>query len=391
MRYNFSMKTRMHKRLLAVSLGIAGILVSHPLSTRADLEVSGSVTIEARTDFDVPLAPLGEWVEIGTYGHCWHPRGVAVTWRPYCDGTWVWTDDGWYWESSEPWAWACYHYGTWVYDPTWGWCWLPDVVWAPAWVEWRTCDDYFGWVPCGPPGFVFEPSFFVFVESRNFCNRVRPSTVIINNTEIINRTTVVRNITRENREINGRTQTVIVNQGPRVDIVEKATGRSFKPTPIQQADRRTFNSIPRVVRQRSLLTQPSHDLQANPVRQPGPNGETHNAQPGHNVTAPPEHNNPSPEHNAPNNNYNPPQQHTPTAPPNNNNSSSGHWWDYHPSHPKSAPQPQPQPGNGNPHPNNPPGGYGGGGGGGGIPGGPPGGGGGGGDQSGHGHGHDNGH
>lgn len=76
-------------------------------------EVSASVEITAAADFHEPLAAHGAWIEVESYGRCWHPARVEAHWRPYCYGYWVWTDCGWYWVSDEPWAWACYHYGRW--------------------------------------------------------------------------------------------------------------------------------------------------------------------------------------------------------------------------------------------------------------------------------------
>src|SRR5262245_15766044 len=96
-------------------------------SVRADLEVSASVSIHSEADFYAPLTPHGGWVEVDTYGRCWRPARVAVDWQPYCEGRWVWTDCGWYWESSEPWGWACYHYGRWYYHPVHHWIWIPGV------------------------------------------------------------------------------------------------------------------------------------------------------------------------------------------------------------------------------------------------------------------------
>src|SRR5689334_7249602 len=90
----------------ALSLGDLG-------SVRADLEVSASVRVSAVAEFNAPLASHGTWVEVRGYGRCWRPSGIVVGWRPYCDGEWVWTDCGWYWQSDEPWSWACYHYGSW--------------------------------------------------------------------------------------------------------------------------------------------------------------------------------------------------------------------------------------------------------------------------------------
>ena len=92
----------------ARTIGLAVFLSLGASSAVADLEVSASVQIHARADFYAPLTPQGTWVEVGSYGRCWHPAHLAVEWRPYCYGHWVWTDCGWYWESDEPWAWACY-------------------------------------------------------------------------------------------------------------------------------------------------------------------------------------------------------------------------------------------------------------------------------------------
>ena len=94
------------------AIALVGSLGLAVLNARADLEVSAAVSIHAEGDFYAPLAAQGEWVEVGPYGRCWHPAHVAVEWRPYCAGYWEWTDCGWYWVSDEPWAWACYHYGS---------------------------------------------------------------------------------------------------------------------------------------------------------------------------------------------------------------------------------------------------------------------------------------
>ena len=134
---------------------LAGGLAINSFTARANFEVSAGVNIQAAADFTSPLAAEGAWVTVGSYGRCWHPNGVAVGWRPYCSGQWVWTDCGWYWQSDEPWAWACYHYGNWVYDGTIGWVWVPGIEWAPAWVSWRTGPGYIGWAPLGPRGVVY--------------------------------------------------------------------------------------------------------------------------------------------------------------------------------------------------------------------------------------------
>ncbi len=113
------------------------------------------------------LSPYGEWVSVGDYGRCWRPVGVAIGWRPYADGHWIWTDYGWTWASDYPWGWAPFHYGRWAFDPEYGWIWIPGYVWAPAWVEWRWGGGYAGWAPM-PPGFHFRVDVVVGPEQDDF-------------------------------------------------------------------------------------------------------------------------------------------------------------------------------------------------------------------------------
>ncbi|HTL59574.1 MAG TPA: DUF6600 domain-containing protein, partial [Candidatus Limnocylindrales bacterium] len=169
---------------------------------------------------------------------------VAVGWRPYCSGEWVWTDCGWYWHSEEPWGWACYHYGYWAEDPAYGWVWVPGVEWAPAWVSWRVGGGYIGWAPMAPPGFFFaarpKPESFVFIGSAHFGGSVGPSVVIFKNTTVFSKTAEVGGMKRESRTVTGASsQRVMVNNGPKVEEVQKATGKTFRAVPIQEASRRT--------------------------------------------------------------------------------------------------------------------------------------------------------
>jgi len=219
------------------AVGCASSLALSRVGAHAALEVSASVGIQATADFRAPLSPMGAWISVGTYGQCWRPSGVSVGWRPYCSGHWEWTDCGWYWESDEPWSWACYHYGYWVYDPTYFWVWVPGIQWAPAWVSWRVGGGYIGWAPYVPSGVrvtVTGPQF-VFVQTGHFTEPIRPSTVVVNNTTIINQTSVVSNIRRETRTVAGSVpQTVFVNEGPGVDVVQKATGNRLTARPVRE-------------------------------------------------------------------------------------------------------------------------------------------------------------
>ncbi len=213
------------------------------MSASADLEVSASVQIHARADFEAPLTVHGTWVAVGSYGRCWRPAHVAVEWRPYGCGEWVWTDCGWYWASEEPWAWACYHYGRWVFDPHEGWVWVPDVEWAPAWVSWRVGGGYIGWAPLAPPGlFIMHrsaPEHFVFVGAARFGEPIRPSAIMVKNSMIISKTVDMGGVKCESRNLGSGSQKVFVNSGPSVEMVQKASGKSFRMVSVRDASRNT--------------------------------------------------------------------------------------------------------------------------------------------------------
>ncbi|MGB9906368.1 MAG: DUF6600 domain-containing protein [Candidatus Saccharicenans sp.] len=139
--------------------------------------VYGEISISFIYDY---LGRYGLWVYYNPYGYVWIPRGVGRHWRPYTHGRWVWTEYGWTWVSNHPWGWIPFHYGRWGWDNRLGWFWVPDVIWAPAWVVWRFGDLYIGWAPL-PPGVDFVAGYglrwprrdlphyyWVFVEGRRF-------------------------------------------------------------------------------------------------------------------------------------------------------------------------------------------------------------------------------
>lgn len=133
------------KKILLVLLMIGGLAVTAEAKKPISFAIrSGNVGF-----FYSSLAPYGEWIQING-GYVWRPLHVSHGWRPYMYGRWAWTDYGWYWISNEPFGWATCHYGRWYYDDYYGWIWIPDDTWGPAWVEWRYNDDYIGWAPLSP-------------------------------------------------------------------------------------------------------------------------------------------------------------------------------------------------------------------------------------------------
>lgn len=158
-------------------------------TTRPAAAAVEQVEINEIEDFFEPLSEHGAWVNVRAFGWCWYPTEVDEDWRPYLEGQWVQTDEGPYWESDEPWAWACYHYGRWFWETDRGWLWKPDTTWAPAWVDWREGDDVVGWAPLPPRGYYagsygvyttetyIAPSWYVFVGYHSFWRPIYPSYV----------------------------------------------------------------------------------------------------------------------------------------------------------------------------------------------------------------------
>ncbi len=108
----------------------------------------------AEPNFYDSLSPYGNWLDAEGYGPVWQPTVATYDpyWQPYYDGGyWVNSDCGWYWMSDYSWGWAPFHYGRWFHHSHYGWCWAPGRVWSPAWVCWRSSNQYCGWAPL-PPG-----------------------------------------------------------------------------------------------------------------------------------------------------------------------------------------------------------------------------------------------
>jgi hypothetical protein len=111
----------------------------------------GSSTRPVEPPFSM-LNAYGQWFDLPPYGRVWQPT-VTYEWRPYGVGRWYWTDQGWYWDSPEPFAWVVYHYGTWTFVGASGWVWVPGYEWSPARVRWMVIDNYVGWSPLLPGGY----------------------------------------------------------------------------------------------------------------------------------------------------------------------------------------------------------------------------------------------
>jgi hypothetical protein len=209
--------------LLAATLAALLFTALPPTAARADVAVSFSF-------FHDNLSPYGHWVTVGSYGRCWYPAGVSAGWQPYTVGHWGWGDYGWTWVSADPWGDWTYRYGTWTFQPPWGWVWVPGYVWAPAWVTWSYTNDYIGWAPI-PPTFSFSVggyfgspvvvnrSAYCFVPRRGFATA---------NINVVN----VRVPVRQNQALLARSENVtrfpvsggvVRNEGLALRSVERAS------------------------------------------------------------------------------------------------------------------------------------------------------------------------
>ena len=139
------MKTTVRLTLHALALTC---LLAGTSPASADLTITLSTPVFYRE-----LEPHGSWFVMDPYGWVWQPAGLPFStgWRPYCNGgSWLWTDFGWYWNSSYAWGSIPFHFGWWVLSDN-GWVWVPGAYWAPAWVCWRYSPGFYGWAPLPPP------------------------------------------------------------------------------------------------------------------------------------------------------------------------------------------------------------------------------------------------
>ena len=119
----------------------------HYRRASADDDVGEDALPEPVRPYRSELSYYGSWVDVAPYGRCWVPGGVSAGWRPYGNGYWAYGPGGNFWVSYDPWGWAPYHYGRWVFVGGRGWFWVPGDMFSGAWVSWFYGPSYFGWCP----------------------------------------------------------------------------------------------------------------------------------------------------------------------------------------------------------------------------------------------------
>ncbi|HTG31711.1 MAG TPA: DUF6600 domain-containing protein [Thermoanaerobaculia bacterium] len=221
-------RTALLALLLLGSLAGAGFAQTS-ISAGIHIGPSGQSSVDLGFFYD-DLAQYGNWIERPNYGWAWTPRDVSADWRPYEDGHWVNSDQGWTWITDEPYGWATYHYGRWYEDPEIGWSWVPGEQWAPSWVSWQEGGDYIGWAPL-PPSVSLSVGFngilsvslaqdaYIFVPERYFL-APRLTTYIVPRARV---GTFFRNTRNySNYRYSGDR---IYNQGVPIDRIQRAVGR----------------------------------------------------------------------------------------------------------------------------------------------------------------------
>jgi hypothetical protein len=241
----------------------------------------------------------GNWIDVEGYGYGWQPDIAAndQNWRPYADGYWAYTDDGWTWISYEDFGWATYHYGRWANLADYGWLWFPgaDLDWGPAWVSWRTGGDYVGWAPLPPrgPGIVYEgrpigpqvdiefdigPQYYNFCEVRYIGEPVLRNYIApaVQNITYINNTVNVTNITVKNN--------VVYNYGPNYEVLSAHSARPIQRLNIERQSAANLSeaaksgALTKVQGNKLLVAAPTKLAKAPPTAKP-PTVKTKVAQP----------------------------------------------------------------------------------------------------------------
>ncbi len=214
------------------------ILVLNAIMWITPQKASAQVSVNFQVFYD-NLSPYGDWVFNPNYGYVWIPD-VDYGFAPYStDGYWTFTNAGWTWISDYSWGWAPFHYGRWLYDNYYGWSWIPGDEWGPGWVSWRRSEGYYGWAPIGPgisitfaysSGYRLPSNQWTFVRDSDF-GSTNINNYYVNsssNVTIIRNSTVINNIQVDN------SSRVRYNTGPTRTDVQSRTGKSIAPVVMRE-------------------------------------------------------------------------------------------------------------------------------------------------------------
>ncbi|KIO78119.1 hypothetical protein TH53_05285, partial [Pedobacter lusitanus] len=233
------------KNMIKLPAALLGLMLLFGCTTQQSLAQGEYDNISLQSFYD-ELSPYGTWIQDPQYGNVWRPDVDQGDFRPYyTDGRWAMTEYGNTWVSDYDWGWAPFHYGRWVNNRFNQWVWIPDTVWGPAWVSWRSGGGYYGWAPLGPGinininigggGYNPPSNWWNFIPQRSIYSNYYPR-YSSNNVTIINRTTIINNTY-------GRGGRNTYYTGPRSEEVRRATNRDVRVYNISRTDRPGRTSI----------------------------------------------------------------------------------------------------------------------------------------------------
>ncbi|WP_316819623.1 DUF6600 domain-containing protein [Pedobacter gandavensis] len=220
------------KKLIKLPAIVLGLMLLITGFTQSAMAQDDDVSLQSFYD---ELSPYGTWIQDPQYGYVWRPDVDQQDFRPYySNGRWAMTEYGNTWVSDYDWGWAPFHYGRWVYNRYRQWIWIPDTVWGPAWVSWRSGGGYYGWAPLSPGlniniNIGIPDNWWVFVPQANIYYDRFPRYYSRRNVTIIHNTTIINNT-----YVRGRRT---YYTGPRVDDVRRATRTDVPVYRLNRTDR----------------------------------------------------------------------------------------------------------------------------------------------------------
>jgi len=221
-------------KLPAIVLGLMLLLTG---TTQKVMAQSEDVSLQSFYD---ELAPYGQWINDPQYGYVWRPDVDQGEFRPYyTNGRWAMTEYGNTWVSNYDWGWAPFHYGRWVYNRYNEWIWIPDTVWGPAWVSWRSGGGYYGWAPLGPSisiginighgGYRIPDMCWNFIPYNNIYYNSYPRYYGSRNSIYIQKTVIINNTyVRNNRTY---------YTGPRAEEIRRVTNQNVTVYNVNRSSR----------------------------------------------------------------------------------------------------------------------------------------------------------
>jgi hypothetical protein len=178
------------------------------------------------------LSEHGDWIYTQKYGYVWKPyrsaTGSYADWSPYRYGQWRWVPPyGWTWVNDEPWGYATYHHGRWVYHDN-NWAWTPYAQhrasrswWRPALVVVGYSGSLICWYPL-PYHYGYYNYNSVYIDRRS-----RNTTVINNTTVVVNQPPVTK---RSRKTFTGPPIETIVPPGGVVAVEANEFGKGTRKT-----------------------------------------------------------------------------------------------------------------------------------------------------------------